>query len=478
MPSVAEDAWGSLGDLSPTLQRVLGDAERSRLLTGETPDSWSPLGTVGAGELGRLTEFEAIVDEWASARDLSAGEGTASQLAALNGGPELVGARLVVRGETVGALLFWPDRVVIPLAERMQGVEVSFTPETDREFSLWGQAQVCLQQHVPQASVRSGLLWRCSYGGNSTDGDGAADAPPGTPIGIATYGAGFAVARVFTWVGTSRTRRDPTAARRLLREEAHEEHISDICPRIPVRPMRAPVVVIAVHGTMATSVPLAREINAAIGAAAPIVRFEHDTWLPINANANELAHDIARLDCQKTILVAHSRGGLVARQAAYQAQAPSRSIRVLTMGTPFHGTNMVKTARGALIGFTSASGALAGHLGRPVVSVLSRLGGLMFTLPDGISCMDPDDRYMQGLWAFPPPPVDIAFGGDTHLLGPGHQWTFASGATTGIFRGKAHDLVVPADSAIAGSPNTAVLPCDHFNYPHQQDVRTAINNLI
>ena len=22
------------------------------------------------------------------------------------------------------------------------------------------------------------------------------------------------------------------------------------------------------------------------------------------------------------------------------------------------------------------------------------------------------------------------------------------------------------------------LPCDHFNYPHQQDVRTAINNLI
>ena len=212
------------------------------------------------------------------------------------------------------------------------------------------------------AAVRWGMVWRCSYGANSTDQDGAAEVGLGEPVSMISHGLGWGVGRVFTWFGATRRGRrpDPTAGHRLLAEEAREPTMSDRCPRIPPARLNEPAVVVAVHGTMSTAVPLAREIFDVIGAAAPVVRFEHDTWLPIGVNAEDLATQLAILDVPRVLLVAHSRGGLVAAEAAHLARTRANAgrtpeVRVLTAGSPFAGTDMVKTVRGALIGFTSAT---------------------------------------------------------------------------------------------------------------------------
>ena len=58
---------------------------------------------------------------------------------------------------------------------------------------------------------------------------------------------------------------------------------------------------------MACALPLAEALRKRAGPTS-VVRFEHDTWLPIIDNASELAARLADVGARDVLLVAHSRG--------------------------------------------------------------------------------------------------------------------------------------------------------------------------
>ncbi len=79
-------------------------------------------------------------------------------------------------------------------------------------------------------------------------------------------------------------------------------------------------------------------------------RFEHDSFMPVASNVRDLVRSIERQLCHgpqdvmgrslKVALVAHSRGGIVARLAAAHLQQrwPQARFRVFTFGSPHGGT--------------------------------------------------------------------------------------------------------------------------------------------
>src|SRR5205807_1790437 len=124
---------------------------------------------------------------------------------------------------------------------------------------------------------------------------------------------------------------------------------------------------------------------------------EHDTWLPIQDNAQELADHLAGLEVERAVLIGHSRGGLVSRQAAEiaQAQHPDIRIRCVTLGTPFKGTPYAGAARTALLGVRALLGGLRLPSGAIAVDTPTRLAGLLLRgdVPVGIAAMDVGADY-------------------------------------------------------------------------------------
>lgn len=84
-------------------------------------------------------------------------------------------------------------------------------------------------------------------------------------------------------------------------------------------------VIVIVHGTGSCAISIADALMKA-GVPTPIYRFEHDTFVPITSNARELATLVQRLGTQALVLVCHSRGGLVGRQAASLAFSTRSSL--------------------------------------------------------------------------------------------------------------------------------------------------------
>ncbi len=70
-------------------------------------------------------------------------------------------------------------------------------------------------------------------------------------------------------------------------------------------------------------------------------RYEHDTFMSIDANAQELAELLtARFDdAEHVLMICHSRGGLVARSASDLVDGTLASrLSIHTFGTPHRGT--------------------------------------------------------------------------------------------------------------------------------------------
>src|ERR687888_156158 len=80
----------------------------------------------------------------------------------------------------------------------------------------------------------------------------------------------------------------------------------------------------------------------------PMAVFDHDTFLPVDHNAVELAdlvdEKLGTLD--EVSLVCHSRGGLVARAAIdLMPDALAQRMRLHTLGTPHLGTPLAEFDR-------------------------------------------------------------------------------------------------------------------------------------
>ena len=218
-----------------------------------------------------------------------------------------------------------------------------------------------------------------------------------------------------------------------------------------------------VHGTLSCGLEGLKDLPML--PKIPIYRFEHDTFHEIGENASELARLINQLGSERTYILAHSRGGLVARfsQQVLQSQY-GRASSVITFGTPHTGTPVADAANGGLAIFMRAGDFVAN--GIPYASMVRRMASMFVgvELPPGIRAMQPTSEVLSTSALFLNQPFESWAGvhQDAEVsLGYGQD---IDNIISGVFGPLVeHDLVVPTLSALGGNMATRV-SCDHFHY--------------
>lgn len=252
--------------------------------------------------------------------------------------------------------------------------------------------------------------------------------------------------------------------------------------------------VVVVHGAMACGVPLADAIAPRLTARRTIARFEHDTWLDVHINAYELASLIAKFHLREASFVAHGRGGLVVQQALQQLSRTSSvpDGQVLTLGTPFAGSEVLELARtGWDLGTTAAKRlptagfGMLEQLAIPGTGLAAKLISHLIGkgMPPGIAAMSP--RSAHTAWSkYVTVPGLIAVAGIAKVDDIGAHRTFGRVALASlagaVLAGQDHDLVVPAESAhAAAGPDgvRVIVRCDHSDYLADSNVRRLLGTL-
>lgn len=249
--------------------------------------------------------------------------------------------------------------------------------------------------------------------------------------------------------------------------------------------------VIYVHGTMSCALPALDAIHDVIGAN--VARYEHDTFISIRHNANDLAKLVIdrQLSPRHLHFVGHSRGGLVARLAAAEVfrHAPRWGpdhIHVHTFGTPHRGTPVVGQALVELMPVLRkmqlGTGLVADARERRWRDLASMAWAYLIRgrqMPEGILEMAPDDMFLRMLESHASEIDTVACGAACKLVEApsGTRLEFLQGLG-GLFAGGANDLVVGQDSATAvGKPWLLEEPCTHFDYFLNDEVRLALEQL-
>lgn len=287
---------------------------------------------------------------------------------------------------------------------------------------------------------------------------------------------------------------------------------------------------VLVHGTLSSCYQAFADLPPDQFGDDPVFRFEHDTCAELADNEERLRDLLVHVSAAVEIrLLAHSRGGLVARAAGKRLtdtgalmdrrlKAPL-NVRVLTFGTPHRGTPLVDQVSGALdlgvlngvFGWVSSLipgaalprlfGWFAPTAGQQVLSLLARLGAgdrpggakydatLVATaysllragrLPKGIDDMRDRSSYLRLLEsAMSDWPGCAAWAGtfDIDSDPDGFGIAFEQELSKGMFKGKENDLVIPTESARAFGAQTIVRGCSHTGYFARTDVQQALKKL-
>ena len=493
------------------LNRVIQEAEQSNLLAGESAEEWSPLGRVTVGQAARLNaQINSADDLDATLRNQRSDDSDSPATNEEDDRPPraVLAVRVVGVGQamitmsvdpraerddeppTAAALIFSADAFIVPIPSRTGSMYFEYRPDQGEQATQLAHAEAALSAFLPDGEITHFVLWRAYFGTNTTVIDGVAELSRLTRrLSMPAFRmGGWLVGRVGIAVHRrkDRHRRDPFAQDRLLKAES-APHLAELlmaCPRFDKADLLrdARLGVIAVHGTMSTAVPMAAALSPRLPAGRPLLRYEHDTWLPVGVNARELASLIEQSGTRRVLLVAHSRGGLVARQARDVLRGKDYDIRLLTLGTPFLGTPIVSAARGTLFAFVTLMGALRIVPGTgPVIDAGTRLAGLLFKggLPNGLLAMDPAGTYLD---AYVPQPLEQAwtFGGhvDPHQAQDNYGLAALQGFAAAAFNGDANDLVVGKASAQPLGSTAEDLECDHFSYLIQQPVLDRLKELV
>ncbi|MDQ0728286.1 pimeloyl-ACP methyl ester carboxylesterase [Microbacterium sp. W4I20] len=470
------------------LRRALSDAYDSDVVLGETVQTTSPL--------GELFNPEGI-GMWKG--NIDAGW-------ALAFGPENVpsGFRLeamrrgIVRWslEGFGAAAFLRHAFIVPVREGGRAVEIE---EVETEELLVDRAAIIDQlRPFGVAGLRPTLLLRVYEGSNTRVTDLTLIQRAGRwllPRKALVRGA-VLVGRVCWTVGAeSQALADPTAEWRLSRATLRSlpwraaTEAPELGALEPGTLGPDTHLLVAVHGTMACAIPMAREIERIRGRNRGfLTRFEHDTWLPVLTNARSLSAAIAAVGVKRVTLVAHSRGGLVALLAMGLLRRETPDIRadLLALGTPFGGTPVITSAAGGLLGALTLIGSLETFSGMGF-DLVTRLSGFVIRgqLPAGLRDMSETDSAALLLIRefFTSENLDVrAFGGRMAPDAPTDSFAvkMISGFTDRSFRGadgqtqSDNDYVVPTISALRYTAEQEVIESDHFSYLTKSEVVAAL----
>ena len=323
-------------------------------------------------------------------------------------------------------------------------------------------------------------------GGLALDGDAAALViRPGSLIAdvvrLPLRVASFAVCLVVGG-GTSTSARRAEMVQRLRTDAGADNNVPPLTdirdlvlpPAGNVRPL-----VVLVHGLFATDVGTFKGLQTRLQQRFDVAGFPHDTLSQsIDANAFELAGLLNSLGRTDVRIVAHSRGGLVARSAAARLSKippPNNKVRIshlATFGTPHLGAEMAENP-GSLIATIAMLKAAAGD--RSVASLLDMLTCVaeLGHFP-GIRDLRPastNDTWLSQLQAqeglHPDPGMKIfAVGGAAPAATLMQR--IARSATRRVVGGAANDLVVAQSSSLPGHWKAQwkrqAVNSDHFSY--------------
>src|SRR6185503_1234524 len=197
--------------------------------------------------------------------------------------------------------------------------------------------------------------------------------------------------------------KDWTASERRLRMFEKHRELSRVCPSLDaIGPFKGESAMVFVHGTMSCGLQGLSDLIPGPAAVppGPVFRFEHDTFEELIANGDDLANLICtKLDVERLLLVAHSRGGLVARCAKARLRGSyAAEVRLMTFGTPHLGTPLVAMGGKLLNMLCTAGEELAGAI--PHVGPLAKAYSYLFDspeLPPGIEAMAEDSQALDML---------------------------------------------------------------------------------
>ena len=294
---------------------------------------------------------------------------------------------------------------------------------------------------------------------------------------------GYVVARVLRRL----TRQQPT----LQRDPTFQHRLSQICGRHPaiaascadlaqVRDVQShDDAIVFVHGTVSSALQRLKDLCPAAQFRHSIYRYEHDTFLPIVENADELVRMIrASLRARRLLVVGHSRGGLVARIAVAQLRSDQYpgEVYLQTFGTPHDGTPLADSG-GQFLNLAYTLGCeMIGSIPAisPAVAAYSYVINCP-VLPPGIDVMRESSSALRVLNAVSDPTRTRCWGSAFNIAnGPSGFGTFVTGALVGMMSGIDHDLVVPTASALAFGQTEPLLNCSHLDYFAQPAVQQAI----
>jgi pimeloyl-ACP methyl ester carboxylesterase len=465
---LSDNAKDYLPDAEASAQlwsRIVRDANSGELL-GESQDLWSPL-----GRPPRPRELRGLRDRARLDDEANVGAGVA------RGGGIRIGRsddRLIIPeiglldddGEPLGAVIFGSHCGVAVLPEGTDEFRLDYVPTAFEQRAEDAAAREALAAYGDGDIYRI-ILWRTYFGANTLITDGVSRA--GQWVKRNVRGRCVVIGRVLHARSKSEKKypRDITRHNRLRKALSGDPEFAYHCPDISDVQNASGDVVIAVHGTMACAVPLAKAIKQMLAEGVPVGRFEHDTWLPVTQNAEELVAFLNKLDADRVTLVAHSRGGLVAARAAQISR--HKGIRVITLGTPFLGTPIAHAGELSLLGCRSLLGAIRGLDNVfPHISLATRLVG--FLVKDdiaGIADMEPRNcnGYTAGLYGRL---VTVSGTVTEQMINDPGRDTFMfqvlAGVSAGAFDGIPNDLVVSRESARGDGSSEFAVDCDHFGY--------------
>ena len=237
--------------------------------------------------------------------------------------------------------------------------------------------------------------------------------------------------------------------------------------------------IVLVHGLASTAAEMA-EMLAPL--ALDVARFEHDTFISIDANASDLSKLLADQagDAERIILLCHSRGGLVARAAADLLRPPiSARTSIHTFGTPHMGTPLADFAPFA------RQIQLMDSLGHPSDVLRSarrylRLG--YWRTPEGIEEMSPDHPFIDRMINGPHKQLQAlnTWGAEYKDICAGAWWHRRFAAAFARVLPAPHDLVVPVSSSVGAGVDQGPMrhPSTHFDYLGDNQIRSYIRSIV
>ena len=389
----------------------------------------------------------------------------------------------------------WHERtgVLVPLGSPDEELTLEYLPERDEEILT---RRLLHRFGGANATVETHFDWRAFVGRQTAVVDGRSTLHSKGRGFVATLrGApGFMVGTVLKIVTRPEPmlEADPRWQSRLAELESRYRYLADACPNL--REVERAVhdqAMVFVHGTLSCGMVSLKDLFGlaveGYSVPGPVYRYEHDTFLPLKANADELADWIERKlrIGRRLVIAAHSRGGLVAVAAAARLMKNRypAEIVVRTFGTPFRGTPLVAIGKKALTVLAKLGEDIATAVPVPMLSALAKGFFYLFdspTLPPGIMAMQEGPGVLDYLQDAADD-VSLESWGSHYDVDSGNPGFGASveGVLLGALRGAPHDLVVPMASAVhCGKAVVPVQRCSHVHYFRQPPVKRAIEALV